>query len=233
MLPGSLVLATKHSLIIVHPAVVLDIPDPSAERLKCSWHLGMMKRIIETPSLKGKCDPRFCSKKYSICKNTLTGDGLYVRGCLLARLTQMRMRVRGVFDSLHAYEQPRARPSRGAHDVLLPSVCAVITSMKHRLLLGDPTPTPRKKTILTVLRFRANDPPSSTSKRAAPSRKNLTNDLPYCGTCLLIVLCTSYPQLVVLSPLIPLRNAAKVVLVISNRREWDSLSFRKEVACSS
>ena len=52
MLPGSLVPKTKHSLIIVHPAVVLAVPNPSVKRLKCSWHLGMMMRIIETLLLK-------------------------------------------------------------------------------------------------------------------------------------------------------------------------------------
>jgi hypothetical protein len=52
MLPGSLVPKTKHNLIIEHPVVVLAVPDPSVERLKCSWHLGMMMRIIETLLLK-------------------------------------------------------------------------------------------------------------------------------------------------------------------------------------
>jgi hypothetical protein len=63
MLPGSLVLATNHSLIIVHPDVVLAMPNPSAGRLKCSWHLGMMMRIIETPLLKGKPDLLFGARK--------------------------------------------------------------------------------------------------------------------------------------------------------------------------
>jgi hypothetical protein len=49
---GHLYLQTKHSLIIVHPAEVLAILNPSVERLKCSWHLGMMMRIIETQLLK-------------------------------------------------------------------------------------------------------------------------------------------------------------------------------------
>jgi hypothetical protein len=52
MLPGSLVPKTKHNLIIEHPVIFLAVPDPSVERLKCSWHLGMMMRIIETVLLK-------------------------------------------------------------------------------------------------------------------------------------------------------------------------------------
>ncbi len=43
---------TKHSLIIVHPAVLFTVPNPSVRRLKCSWHLWMMMRIIETLLLK-------------------------------------------------------------------------------------------------------------------------------------------------------------------------------------
>ena len=36
MLSGSLVLKTKHSLIIVYPAVFFAVPDPEVGRLKCS-----------------------------------------------------------------------------------------------------------------------------------------------------------------------------------------------------
>jgi hypothetical protein len=50
---------TKHSLIIEHPAVVFTVPDPSVKRLKCSWHLRMMMRIIEMLSLKRQADARF------------------------------------------------------------------------------------------------------------------------------------------------------------------------------
>jgi hypothetical protein len=35
------------------------VPNPSARRLKCSWHLGMMMRIIETPLLKTQAYPTF------------------------------------------------------------------------------------------------------------------------------------------------------------------------------
>jgi hypothetical protein len=63
MLPGSLVLQTKHSLIIVHPAVILAVPDRSTRRLKCSWHLGMMMRIIETLLLKTQAHMKFSRKK--------------------------------------------------------------------------------------------------------------------------------------------------------------------------
>jgi hypothetical protein len=70
MLPGPLVPETKHSLIIVHPAVIFAVSDPSAERLKCSWHLGMMMRIIETLLLKGKSALMFCRKKHFFRKKT-------------------------------------------------------------------------------------------------------------------------------------------------------------------
>ena len=42
----------KHSLIIVHPTEIFIVLDPWDKRLKCSWHLWMMMRIIETPLLK-------------------------------------------------------------------------------------------------------------------------------------------------------------------------------------
>jgi len=74
MLPGPLVPETKHSLIIVHPAAILAVSDPSVERLKCSWHLGMMMRIIETLLLKGKSDLMFCRKTLFSQKNTLTNS---------------------------------------------------------------------------------------------------------------------------------------------------------------
>jgi hypothetical protein len=43
----------------MYPAAILAVPGPSAERWKCSWHLGMMMRIIETLLLKGKLCPEF------------------------------------------------------------------------------------------------------------------------------------------------------------------------------
>jgi hypothetical protein len=72
MLPWPLIPETRHSLIIVHPAVVLAVPGPSVGRLKCSWHLGMMMRIIETPLLKGKPASTFEARKALLLKNTLT-----------------------------------------------------------------------------------------------------------------------------------------------------------------
>jgi hypothetical protein len=43
----------------MYPAAILAVPGPSAERWKCSWHLGMMMRIIETLLLKGKLCTEF------------------------------------------------------------------------------------------------------------------------------------------------------------------------------
>jgi hypothetical protein len=54
---------TKHSLIIEHPAEVFTVPNPSVKRLKCSWHLGMMMRIIETQLLKRQAESEFVAKR--------------------------------------------------------------------------------------------------------------------------------------------------------------------------
>jgi len=64
MLPESLVPRRNLNLIIEHPVVVLAVPNPSVKRLKCSWHLGMMMRIIETLLLKTQAYMYFCSKKH-------------------------------------------------------------------------------------------------------------------------------------------------------------------------
>jgi hypothetical protein len=54
---------TKHSLIIEHPTEVFTVPNPSVKRLKCSWHLGMMMRIIETPLLKRQANSKLVAKR--------------------------------------------------------------------------------------------------------------------------------------------------------------------------
>jgi hypothetical protein len=110
MLPGPLVPETKHSLIIVHPAAILAVSDPSAERLKCSWHLGMMMRIIETLLLKGKSDLMFCRKtlfsqkkhpdQLALVRASVQQSWLRVCGRTLVRLRRMMMRLSGVLMSL-------------------------------------------------------------------------------------------------------------------------------------
>src|SRR6266478_4566591 len=62
---GHLYLRRNINLIIEHPAVVLAVPDPSVKRLKCSWHLGMMMRIIETLLLKTQACTKFSVRNAS------------------------------------------------------------------------------------------------------------------------------------------------------------------------
>src|SRR5205814_4823829 len=64
MIPGSLVPKTKTRPDHRASGLVLAVPDPSVARLKCSWHLGMMMRIIRTLLLKTQATCSFPRKNY-------------------------------------------------------------------------------------------------------------------------------------------------------------------------
>jgi hypothetical protein len=56
MLPGSLGYKNEAQTDLWCFGVTLAAPNPSARRLKCSWHLGMMMRIIETTLFETQAD---------------------------------------------------------------------------------------------------------------------------------------------------------------------------------
>jgi hypothetical protein len=88
-----------------------------------------------------------------------------------------------------------------------------------------------QENIFTLLRFRA-DFACATSRSIICRVDWCSNAWIMAAFCCLrpfIVLCPSYPQLVVLFPLILTRNAAKVITVISVRRVLPNLR-PKEVA---